>query len=358
MNMNLGLNTPSAVPKKEEDDLKIRDLYQRPLCDLRVSVIDQCNFRCSYCMPQDHCAEQYTFLKKDQWLTFPQIERLVRMFAKLGVEKVRLTGGEPLLRPGLSTLIRKLKKIPGLKDLALTTNGSLLYRDAKKLRKAGLNRITVSLDTLDAEMFRQINGHRGTLERVLDGIRECEDAGYECIKINVVLQKNIGHRRILDLVRYFKGRKPILRFIEYMDVGNCNHWNPAAVVPASEIVDLINEHFPIEPVESNYYGEVASRYQFADGEGEVGFITSITQPFCRTCTRSRLSADGKMYTCLFANHGIDMRSFLDQDVSDDELLNIIQSAWQKRDDRYSELRAKPATPRKNLPKIEMFQIGG
>jgi len=277
---------------------------------------------------------------------------------KLGVSKIRLTGGEPLLRPDLPKLINKLKDIPGIKDLALTTNGSLLYRDAEKLKNAGLKRITISLDTLDSDLFRQINGYRGTLEKVLDGIQKCEELGFECIKINVVLQKNIDDQHILDLVRYFKGRKPILRFIEYMDVGNCNHWSPDSVVNISETVKTINKHFPIRPAKSNYYGEVASRYEFVDGEGEIGFIASITQPFCKTCTRARLSADGRMYTCLFANHGIDLRAYLEKNIPDDELIGIIQSAWQKRDDRYSELRTKNLSDSKNLPKIEMFQIGG
>ena len=356
--MNLKSDIQSFIPEKETAVSKAYDLYHRPLCDLRISVIDRCNFRCAYCMPEDNCTEHYTFLKENQWLTFAQIERLARLFVQLGVGKIRLTGGEPLLRPGLPTLIRKLKNISGVKDLALTTNGSLLYREAKNLKDAGLNRITISLDTLDPELFQRINGYKGTLERVLDGIQECEEADFECVKINVVLQKNIDHHHILDLVRYFKGRKPILRFIEYMDVGNCNHWSPEAVVPAPEIVKVINEHFPIQPAKSNYYGEVASRYEFLDGEGEIGFIASITQPFCQTCTRARLSVDGMMYPCLFAGHGIDLRILLNQNTSDDEILTIIQSAWQKRDNRYSELRANPSSDYKNLPKIEMFQIGG
>ncbi|MBN1870501.1 MAG: GTP 3',8-cyclase MoaA [Candidatus Omnitrophica bacterium] len=355
---NLNCESPLIAPKEQPRNLRIYDSFDRPLRDLRISVIDQCNFRCVYCMPQNQRIEHYTFLKQDQWLTFPQIERLARLFVKLGVGKIRITGGEPLLRPNLSNLVGKLKGIPEVKDLALTTNGSMLIQHAQALKDAGLDRITVSLDTLDPALFRQINGFRGTLEKVLDGIQLCQKIGFGCIKINVVLQKNIGHRHILDLVRYFKGRKPILRFIEYMDAGNCNHWSPDAVVPASEIVKLIHEHFPLRAVRSNYYGEVASRYEFLDGEGEIGFITPITQPFCRTCTRARVSADGKMYPCLFANHGTDLRPFLRQDIPDDVLLNIIQSDWRNRKDRYSELRAKSLSSQKSLPKIEMFQIGG
>lgn len=350
--------TETIFPEPQACGSYIYDSLKRPLRDLRISVIDQCNFRCAYCMPQDKSSEHYTFLKQDEWLTFPEIERLARLFVKLGVGKIRITGGEPLLRPNLEQLISNLKRIPGVNDLALTTNGSRLFKTAEQLKAAGLDRITVSLDTLDADLFRELNGFKGTLDRVLDGIWTAEDAGFDCIKINVVLQKNIGPKHILDLVRYFRKRKPILRFIEYMDAGNCNHWSPKAVVPASEIVKIIHEHFPLRPLKSNYYGEVASRYEFLDGEGEIGFITSITQPFCQTCTRARLSADGKMYTCLFANQGTDLRPFLGENVPDEELLNTIQSAWKTRTDRYSEQRAKAAATSKTLPKIEMFQIGG
>ncbi len=358
--MNLELeNLPPATDIQAQSS-KIQDQYDRPLRDLRISVIDQCNFRCTYCMPEKNYAQHYTSLKKNDWLSFEEIERLARLFVQLGVSKIRLTGGEPLLRPKLPKLIKSLKNIPGVTDLALTTNGSLLLTQAKRLKSAGLNRITVSLDTLNEKLFRELNGHRGTLNRVLDGIQKCEEVGFDSIKINVVLQNNINHHHILDLVRYFKARKPILRFIEYMDVGNCNEWKPQAVFPAAQVVKIIDGYSPIRPVKSNYYGEVASRYAFTDGSGEIGFIASVTQPFCQTCTRARLSADGKIYTCLFANHGIDLRTLMQQNASDDQLLDILKSVWTNRGDRYSELRTQPPSPStvKNPPKIEMFQIGG
>jgi cyclic pyranopterin phosphate synthase len=342
----------------EQQTAKVRDSFDRPLHDLRISVIDQCNFRCPYCMPEKSYAQHYTFLKQSDWLTFEEIERLARLFVQLGVRKIRLTGGEPLLRPDLPDLVRRLKNIDGVNDLALTTNGSLLAKQAEALQEAGLTRITVSLDTLNQELFRQLNGYKATLDRVLDGIKKCEETGFETIKINVVLQKDIHRQHILDLVRYFKYRKPILRFIEYMDVGNCNAWDPQAVFPASEVVKMINAYSPIVPIGPNYYGEVASRYAFADRSGEIGFIASVTQPFCRSCTRARLSADGKLYTCLFARRGIDLRTLIHHNAPDSRLLDIIQSVWQKREDRYSELRNQLSPKERTLPKIEMFQIGG
>ena len=336
---------------------QIFDLYRRPLQDLRISLIDRCNFRCTYCMPQQ-TAGSYSFLKEKEWLTFAEIERLVRLFTRLGVTKIRLTGGEPLLRPGLPQLIAQLRGIPAIEDLALTTNGSLLAKYADVLKKSGLDRITVSLDALDAGLFRKMSGQRGNVDCVLEGIAAAEQAGFDNIKINVVVQKNVNDRHILDLVRYLKGRQPILRFIEYMDVGNCNHWDAREVVSSIEVAELINRHFPIKPVKPNYFGEVAARYRFLDGSGEIGFISSITQPFCHSCTRMRLSADGKIYTCLFSAKGIPLQKWLRQNSSDDELLNILATIWQKRSDRYSEQRAELHAKTKNSPKIEMYQIGG
>jgi cyclic pyranopterin phosphate synthase len=336
----------------------VRDRYNRPLHDLRLSVIDRCNFRCAYCMPEESPDRRYTFLKEDQWLTFAEITRLAGLFARLGVSKIRLTGGEPLLRPRLPELIKSLKLIPGIKDLALTTNGSLLRRQAPALKQAGLDRITVSLDTLDGQLFRRINGQKGSLENVLEGIREAERVNFDCVKINVVLQKGTNDHQVLDLVRRFKGRKPILRFIEYMDVGNCNQWDAKYVVPSIEVRDLIHRHFPLRPAKSGYYGEVASRYQFVDGSGEVGFIPSVTQPFCGTCTRARLSTDGRLYTCLFAGQGVDLRAALRQNQSDAELLGILRALWQSREDRYSEQRGQIPASSPHPPKVEMFQIGG
>src|SRR3990167_6956876 len=277
----------------------LHDTLNRPLCDLRISVIDRCNFRCTYCMPDKEDSRHYSFLKSNDWLTFEEIVRLTKVFVGLGVTKIRLTGGEPLLRPNLVELVGRLRTIAGIKDLALTTNGSLLSQYARNLKDAGLDRITVSVDTLDARLFHQMNGNKGDLKKVLDGIKVCEELAFASIKINVVLQKGVNDRNILDLVGHFKGRKPVLRFIEYMDVGNCNHWDLRYVVPTREIVDLINTRFLLRPLAAKEFGEVAARYEFADGSGEIGFISSVTQPFCATCTRGRISAQGKMYTCLF-----------------------------------------------------------
>ena len=355
--MQTGLSEQTFAQQHATPIERIHDRRKRPLQDLRISVIDQCNFRCSYCMPEKNYAEHYTFLKQEEWLSFAEIERLARLFVRLGACKIRLTGGEPLLRPRLHELVRSLKDIPGMLDVALTTNGSLLSRHAQALKASGLDRITISLDTIEPQLFRALSGERGSLDKVLDGLRLCEELGFECIKINVVLQKALEDRHILDLVRHFKSRKAILRFIEYMDVGNCNEWNPQAVVPAARIVKLINGYSPIRPIKSNYYGEVASRYAFEDGSGEVGFIASITQPFCRTCTRARLSADGKLYTCLFASQGTDLRSLLRQNKSDLELVHVLRRVWGRRDDRYSELRSTSDSSQ-HPPRIEMFQIGG
>jgi len=335
----------------------ITDQFNRPLRDLRLSVIDRCNFRCTYCMPEDN-GTKYSFLKEREWLTFEEIERLVRLFVSLGTNKVRITGGEPLLRPGLIDLIRNLKRIDGIEDLALTTNGSLLSRYARSLKDAGLNRITVSLDAVDPQKFNEINGNKGDLNTVLDGIRQCEDLRFEDIKINTVVQRGVNDRHVLDLVRRFKGSNTVLRFIEYMDVGNCNHWEQSAVVPSAELRDLINAHYPLQAVDPNYFGEVAKRYRFKDSSGEVGFISSVTQPFCRSCTRARVSADGKLFTCLFAHQGTDLRTSLRSGAGDEELARMIHSTWQNRKDRYSEERTRLINEAERSPKVEMFQIGG
>jgi cyclic pyranopterin phosphate synthase len=336
----------------------LQDTFHRPLRDLRISVIDRCNFRCTYCMPDKEDSRHYSFLKPKGWLSFEEIVRLTKLFVDCGVTKIRLTGGEPLLRPNLVELIGKLRKIPGIKDLALTTNGSLLTQYARALQEAGLDRITVSLDTLDARLFHQMNGNKGDLKKVLEGINICEELDFAAIKINVVLQKGVNDRNALDLVGHFKGRKPVLRFIEYMDVGNCNHWGLRYVVPTREIVDQINSRFPLRPLAAKEFGEVAARYEFADGSGEIGFISSVTKPFCGTCTRGRISADGKLYTCLFAGEGVDLRAPLRAGAADAELSALIQNVWQKRTDRYSELRTKIRSNPEPVHKVEMFQIGG
>jgi cyclic pyranopterin phosphate synthase len=331
------------------------DTLNRPLQDLRISVIDRCNFRCPYCMPENEL-KHYAFLKEKEWLSFDEIERLVRIFVELGVRKVRLTGGEPLLRPGLTKLIERLSKIEKIEDLALTTNGSLLSKYAHDLKKSGLKRLTVSLDSLDARIFKHMSGQKGELSSVLDGIKLAEQAGFKSIKINVVVQKGVNDQSIIPMIEHFKNTAHVLRFIEYMDVGNCNHWQNKYVVPTKDIVGLIQKKHSLEKVGSDYHGEVAERYQFSDGSGEIGFISSVSQPFCGSCTRLRLSTEGKIYTCLFASNGKDIKEPLRAQASDETLKGILKELWLSRQDRYSEQRAelKPNA----LPKVEMFQVGG
>lgn len=338
--------------------MPLTDKLARPIHDLRISVIDRCNFRCPYCMPEAEYSKHYTFLKEHQWLKFDEIIRLTQLFVNLGVSKVRISGGEPLLRPDLPKLIQGLKKIDAIEDLALTTNGSRLSECARDLKEAGLDRITVSLDTLDEQIFQAMSGEKGDMAHVIEGFKVAQRAGFSSMKINVVIQKGVNDHSILHMVNIFKNTPHVLRFIEYMDVGNCNHWQSENVVPSKEIVTIINQSHPIEPVESTYFGEVAQRYRFKDGSGEIGFISSITQPFCQSCTRARLSTDGKLFTCLFAENGTDLRSPLREGASDSELSSIIRSAWQQRDDRYSELRSLSPTAATSSNKVEMFQIGG
>jgi len=324
--------------------------------DLRVSVTDRCNFRCPYCMPLQVYGERYKFLPKSEILTFEEIARVVRLFVDLGVNKVRLTGGEPLVRQGLEKLISMLAGISGVEDLTLTTNGYLLAKQAASLKEAGLQRITVSLDSLDDEVFKQMNGLGLSVAPVLEGIEEAARVGLDPIKINAVVQRRVNDHTILDLARRFKGTGHVVRFIEYMDVGNLNGWKPEEVVAASEIVSIINAEFPIEPASPNYRGEVARRYRYLDGDGEIGIISSVSQPFCADCTRARLSTEGKVYTCLFASVGHDLREPLRSGATDAELTDIISDIWARRRDRYSEERFELAgSPRR---KIEMYQIGG
>ncbi len=338
--------------------LLLQDKLNRPLHDLRISVIDRCNFRCPYCMPEEKYSKHYTFLKEKEWLSFDEIIHLVQLFAKVGVRKIRLTGGEPLLRPNLDDLISDLVKIPGIEDIALTTNGALLSAYAQALKEAGLKRLAVSLDSLNPEIFKFLSGQKGNVNTVLDGIKAAEKAGFESIKINVVVQKGINDQSIIDLVKYFRGTPHILRFIEYMDVGNCNSWKLESVVPSKDILRMINEQFPLIAVKANYYGEVAKRYRFLDGKGEIGFISSVTQSFCGDCTRARISTDGKIYTCLFGREGQDLKTPLREGVGDQTLFEIIKRVWQKREDRYSELRSQIHSTDSTPAKVEMFQIGG
>ena len=338
------------------------DTLGRRLHDLRISVTDRCNFRCPYCMPAEVFGESYKFLPKDEILTFEEIARLTRIFAGLGVSKVRVTGGEPLLRTDLHLLIQMLANVDGVEDLTLTTNGYMLAPRAQQLKDAGLKRITVSLDTLDEEIFRQMNGRGFDPTRVLDGIQAAETAGLSPIKINSVVQKGVNEHTLVDLARHFKGTGHIVRFIEYMDVGNRNGWKWDQVVPAQEIVDLIDAEMPLEPVESNYPGEVANRYRYLDGQGEIGVIASVTQPFCAGCTRARISTDGQLFTCLFASRGISLRDPLRDGADDAQMTEIIAKVWSNRTDRYSKERTDLASDQnagQNAPqKVEMYQIGG
>jgi cyclic pyranopterin phosphate synthase len=334
----------------------VKDKFGRPLRDLRISVTDRCNFRCTYCMPAEIFGDSYKFLPKTEILTFEEITRLTRILVGLGIVKVRLTGGEPLVREQLELLVAQLAQIDGVEDLTLTTNAYLLPQKAQLLKDAGLQRVTVSLDSLDDAVFRRMNGGRAGGKRVLDGIEAAERAGLTPIKINAVVQRGVNDHTIVDLARYFKDRGHIVRFIEYMDVGNLNGWCMDDVVPADDIVAMIDAEMPLELIESNYKGEVAARYRYRDGGGEIGMITSVTKPFCGTCTRMRLSPEGSIYTCLFATKGTDLRDPMRAGASDDELRQIILGTWGRRVDRYSEERFDQTEPRER--KVEMYHIGG
>ncbi len=338
-------------------ELPPSDRLARPLHDLRISVIDQCNFRCPYCMPEDKYARDHAFLKANERLNFDEIERLARIFVTLGVRKLRLTGGEPLLRKNLPELIARLSKIPNVEDIALTTNGVLLADMALDLRRAGLNRLTVSLDTLDAKTFRELSGGRGEVAQVLSAIAAAEEAGFRRMKFNCVVIRGVNDHQVLDLASHFRATSHVLRFIEYMDVGTCNDWREDLVVPALELRARIHERWPLAALSRNYRGEVASRYAYADGAGEIGFITSVSEPFCGDCARVRLSADGKMYTCLFAAEGYSLRELLRAAADDAEISKHIVSRWQQRTDRYSELRSQLSAA-SGAKRIEMYTIGG
>lgn len=332
-----------------------RDTLNRPLRDLRISVTDRCNFRCTYCMPKEVFGPGYPFLEKSQMLTFPEIERLTRAFVALGVEKIRLTGGEPLLRPNLEELTARLADIPGVQDLTLTTNGSLLAEKAVSLREAGLHRVSVSLDSLDDEIFTAMNDVDFPVSRVLESIQAAADAGLTPVKINMVVQRGANEESVLPMARYFHSSGHVLRFIEYMDVGSSNGWQMSDVVPSAELREWINAEMPIEPLQANYVGEVANRYRYLDGGGEIGFISSVTQPFCGDCSRARISSDGKLFTCLFAKQGHDLRSLVRNGVSDGELRAAVAEIWSRRDDRYSELRTAITV---QTQKVEMHFVGG
>ena len=350
--------SPTAVVVPFGSRPSPRDTLGRPLRDLRISVMDRCNFRCPYCMPRETFHEKYRFLGSHERLSFDEIVRLTRLFAQLGVRKLRLTGGEPLLRANLAELIGDLTAIPGIEDIALTTNGVLLGRHAAELKAAGLKRITVSLDSLDPKIFARMSGGFGGVADVLDGIEHARRAGLDPIKVNAVVQRGVNDHTVLDLVERFRGTGVIVRFIEYMDVGNRNEWRQELVVPSKELAAHIAERWPLEPLEREYRGEVAERYRFADGQGEVGFISSVTQPFCGDCSRARLSSDGVIYTCLFATHGTSLRDPLRGGANDEQILDLMRNVWLKRSDRYSELRATSPKEPGEERKVEMFYIGG
>ncbi|HHL3300551.1 GTP 3',8-cyclase MoaA [Bacillus sp. SM-B1] len=332
------------------------DKLQRPLKDLRISVTDRCNFRCRYCMPEEIFGPDYSFLSNDKILSFDEIERITRIFVSLGVRKLRITGGEPLLRRGLPQLIERLNKIDGVEDIGLTTNGSLLKKFAPDLYKAGLSRVTVSLDSLEEERFFYLNGNRSKVQRVLEGIQVAAEVGMK-IKINMVVQKGKNEQDILQMAQYFKENKHILRFIEYMDVGNYNGWELKEVVSKQEIVDMIHQVMPLERIEANYAGEVATRYHYIGSDEEIGVISSVTDSFCSSCTRARISAEGKLYTCLFASKGNDLRELLRSDYTDEEITDVVRDIWNNREDRYSDERLSNSN-KKAMPKIEMSHIGG
>lgn len=332
----------------------VTDTRNRPLRDLRISVTDRCSFRCGYCMPRE-IYDNHEYLGRSSVLSYGEIRRVTRLATDLGVTKVRLTGGEPLLRRHVHRLVEMISDLDEIDDLAMTTNALLLGREAERLKSSGLDRVTVSLDALDDELFRKMIDTDISVQVVLDAIDAADSAGLTPIKINTVVRRGWNENQILPLIERFRGTGHTVRFIEFMDVGTLNSWNLDEVVPSAQLVDLVSQRWDMEPVDANYVGEVASRYLFTDGGGEVGFISSVSAPFCGDCTRLRLSAEGKMYTCLFGSDGTDLRAPLRSDASDDDIREIMKQTWTRRDDRYSELRG--ATPL-NTPKVEMSYIGG
>jgi len=352
---NAGMSIKSVQGGRPTDT---NDTLGRPLQDLRISLLDRCNFRCPYCMPEAKFHADYQFLSKHQLLSHEEILRIASAAVSLGVTKLRLTGGEPLLDKNVHELLARLGELPGVDDLALTTNGTLLAPVARRLKEAGLQRVTISLDSLDPQVFRAMSGNRGDLERVLEGIAAAENAGLTPIKINAVVQRGVNDHTVLDLLDHFRGSGHIVRLIEFMDVGNRNNWTRDSVVPSLELKQMIESNWPLRAVGRNYPGEVARRYEYVDGKGEIGFISSVTEPFCGSCSRARLSAEGVLYTCLFATRGTNLREPLRNGADDAELRDILRRVWLRRADRYSELR-KPDVPHRNaVSKVEMYHIGG
>jgi cyclic pyranopterin phosphate synthase len=344
-----------SVWRKAMENSAVLDQFNRPLRDLRISVTDRCNFRCPYCMPAEIFGEKYQFLPKANILTFEEIARLTAIIIRLGAVKLRLTGGEPLVRQDIDQLVARLAALDGAHDLALTTNGVLLPQMAQKLKDAGLQRVTVSLDSLDNDVFRRMNGNRADVADVIKGIDAAQAVGLTPIKINAVVQRGVNDHTAVELARWCKERGYILRFIEYMDVGNRNGWRMEDVVPARELAARIDAALPLEPLPRNYNSETALRFRYRDGGGELGMIASVTMPFCRDCSRMRLSPEGHIYTCLFAIEGTDLKTPMRAGASDDDLEAIIRQTWQQRTDRYSEIRTSLTQP---VEKIEMYYIGG
>lgn len=338
--------------------LKTNDALGRPLHDLRISLLDRCNFRCPYCMPETEFHADFQFLKKQELLSHDEIIRIAAVAVSMGVSKLRLTGGEPLLDKKVHELVAGLSQLPGIEDLALTTNAMLLAPVAQRLADAGLRRVTISLDSLDPGVFSTMSGGRGDLGKVLQGIDAAEEAGLTPIKINAVVQRGVNDHTVLDLLEYFRGSGHIVRLIEYMDVGNRNGWKMDQVVPSKELLGKIQARWPLRPENQNYPGEVARRYAYVDGQGEIGFISSVTEPFCGDCTRARLAADGVLYTCLFATTGTSLREPLRNGADAAELKDILGRIWLQRADRYSELRQPAIAETHALSKVEMYRIGG
>jgi len=345
---------PAALKLADAGSPALVDTRGRPLRDLRISVTDRCNFRCTYCMPKEVYGRDFQFLERSQLLSFDEIYRLVKIFRGHGIEKVRITGGEPLVRRQLEKLIALLAQEPDL-DITLTTNASLLKQKAQALKDAGLQRVTVSLDSLDDAVFRSMNDVDFPVAKVLEGIEEADRVGLQPLKVNMVVKRGTNDQDALDMARHFKGSGHILRFIEFMDVGHTNGWKMQYVVPSRELVARINAEFPIEPLDPNYIGEVAERWRYKDGSGEIGFISSVTQAFCKDCTRLRLSAEGSIYTCLFATEGTDLRGLLRTGATDGEIGDAIAGVWRVRADHYSEIRTGETA---KLRKVEMSYIGG
>jgi cyclic pyranopterin phosphate synthase len=359
------LPTPAEAEARVRDGVTslpgrvaVNDRLGRPMRDLRISVMDRCNFRCPYCMPREQFHDRYRFLRATERLSFAEIVRVARVCVGFGVRKLRITGGEPLLRSGLAELVGELSTLEGVEDLALTTNGVLLAQHAAELKGNGLHRVTVSLDSIDEATFEQMSGGFGGLDQVLEGIDAALDAGLTPVKVNTVVKRGVNEHGVLSLLERFRGTGVIVRLIEYMDVGNRNAWRREEVVPSAELLAAVETRWPMRPLPGAQHGEVAERYAYADGAGEVGFISSVTAPFCGDCNRARLSSEGTFYTCLFAGQGTDLRAPIRAGAADDEIGALVRRAWSQRSDRYSELRESRRASEQPLQKIEMHYIGG